>query len=124
MEHIWANHYNRFTEEFGQQNDFDIHRNRIGGLLLLPKKINASLNDMTYAEKLPHFLKTNALAQSLHETFYQNNPGFQQTIEKYRLPFRAREQFAKADLEERSILYCQLAALIWSPDQLLCEEAE
>ncbi len=47
-----------------------------------------------------------------------------QTIEKYRLPFRDHEQFVKADLEERSILYCQLAALIWSPDQLLCEEAE
>ena len=124
VEHIWAIHYDRFTEEFDQQNDFDIHRNRIGGLLLLPKKINASLNDMTYAEKLPHFLKANALAQSLHETFYQNNPGFQQTIARHGLPFRAHEQFATADLEERSILYCQMATLIWSPDRLLCEEAE
>ena len=40
----WYNHYDRFTEEFDQQNDFDIHRDCIGGLLLLPKKINASLS--------------------------------------------------------------------------------
>ena len=124
IEHIWANHYDRFTEEFDQQNDFDTHRNYIGGLLLLPKKINASLNDMDYAEKLPHFLKTNALAQSLHEMFYKKNPGFRQTITKHGLPFRAHEEFRKADLKERSKLYCQLAALIWSPDRLLGEEVE
>ena len=53
---------------------------------------------MTYTEKLPHFLKANALTQSLHERFYQNNPGFQQTIAKHGLPFRAHEEFAKADL--------------------------
>lgn len=123
VEHIWADHYDRFMEEFEQKNDFDQHRNRIGGLLLLPKKINASLNDMTYDEKLPHYLKQNALAQSLHEEFYNNNPGFRQTISKHNLPFHAHDSFAKADLEERSRLYCQLAALIWSPDRLLDGEA-
>jgi len=124
IEHIWADHYNRFKEEFDQKNDFDQHRNRIGGLLLLPKKINASLNDMTYAEKLQHYLKENALAQSLHENFYSKNPGFQQTIIKHNLPFHPHEKFTKADLEKRSQLYCQLAALIWSPDRLLDEGAE
>ena len=119
VEHIWADHYDRFTEEFDQQNDFDQHRNRIGGLLLLPKKINASLKDMTYEKKLPHYLKQNALAQSLHKDFYSNNPGFRQTITKHGLPFHSHDSYAKADLDERSQLYCQLAALIWSPDRLL-----
>ena len=119
VEHIWANHYDRFVEEFDQQNDFDYHRNLIGGLLLLPRKVNASLNDSTYAEKLPHYLKANALAQSLHKRFYEKNPGFQQTIAEYDLPFRAQKKFAKSELEERCRLYCQLAALIWSPDRLL-----
>ena len=119
VEHIWADHYDRFTKEFNQQNDFDQHRNRVGGLLLLPKKINASLNDMTYEKKLPHYLKLNALAQSLHKESYSNNPGFSQTIKKYGLPFRSHDSFAKADLDERSQLYCQLAELIWSPDRLL-----
>ena len=122
IEHIWADHYDRFVDEFGQQRDFDTHRNLIGGLLLLPKKINASLNDMSYVEKLPHYLKVNALAQSLHEDFYRNNPGFLQAITKYRLPFRAHETFGKADLEARSGLYCSLAEQLWSPSRLLCEE--
>jgi hypothetical protein len=94
VEHIWADHYDRFMEEFDQQNAFDQHRNRIGGLLLLPKKINASLNDMTYLEKLPHYLKQNALAQSLHDEFYNNNPGFRQTITKHDLPFHSHDSFA------------------------------
>ncbi|MYB33878.1 MAG: DUF262 domain-containing protein [Gammaproteobacteria bacterium] len=119
VEHIWADHYDRFMEEFDQQNDFIQHRNRIGGLLLLSKKINASLNDKTYEEKLPEYLKQNVLAQSLHKDFYSHNPGFQQTITKHDLPFRSHDNFAKADLEKRSQLYCKLAALIWSPDRLL-----
>ncbi len=119
IEHIWADHYDRFKHEFDQQNNFDQYRNFIGGLLLLPKKINASLNDRTYEEKLPHYLKQNALAQSLHKDFYSNHPGFQQTITKHSLLFRSHDSFTKADLEERSQLYCQLAALIWSPDRLL-----
>lgn len=49
VEHIWANHYDRFADVFDQQGDFDRTRNQIGGLLLLPKKINASLSDLTYA---------------------------------------------------------------------------
>ncbi len=119
IEHIWANHYDRFKHEFDQQKNFEDCRNLIGGLLLLPKKINASLNDMTYDEKLPHYLKQNTLAQSLHKDFYNNNPGFRQAINKHSLPFHSHESFNKADLEERSQLYCQLAVLIWSPDRLL-----
>ena len=121
IEHVWANHYDRYKEEFGQQNDFDLHRNRIGGLLLLPKKINASLNDMTYAQKRTQYLKANALTQSLHATFYQNNPGFHHSVTKHGLPFQAYEEFTRDNLDERSKLYCQLARLIWSPDRLLSE---
>ncbi|MCY4218951.1 MAG: DUF262 domain-containing protein [Gammaproteobacteria bacterium] len=119
IEHIWANHYDRFKHEFDQQKNFEDCRNLIGGLLLLPKKINASLNDMTYDEKLPHYLKQNTLAQSLHQDFYSHHPGFREAINNHSLPFHSHESFSKADLEERSQLYCQLAALIWSPDRLL-----
>ena len=119
VEHIWADHYERFANVFDQKTDFDRTRNQIGGLLLLPKKVNASLNDKDYSEKLPHYLKGNALTRSLNKTAYENNPGFRQTIDKYNLPFRAHETFNKDDLIERSMLYCQLAALIWSPDRLL-----
>ena len=35
------------------------------------------------------------------------------------LPFKAYEQFKKADLDERGMLYRQIAMRIWNPDDLL-----
>ncbi|MCV2891281.1 DUF262 domain-containing protein [Ruegeria aquimaris] len=118
IEHLWANHYDRFAEVFPQQNDFDNHRNLIGGLVLLPKKINASLNDATYAEKIKHYLKANPLAQTLNADFYEKNPGFLQTLARTGLEFVPHSDFGKDDLTKRSELYCALADHIWSPDRL------
>jgi hypothetical protein len=47
-----------------------------GGLVLLPKKINASLNDKAYSDKLEHYQSENLLARSLHPMCYVHNPGF------------------------------------------------
>lgn len=118
IEHIWANHHQRHVDEFPQQKDFDEWRNVIGDLLLLPKKVNASLNDADYAHKLKHYIKENLLAQSLHELSYQNNPGFRQSIERYQLPFKPHPDFRKSDVEQRNALYSALAEVIWSPDRL------
>ncbi len=119
VEHIWADHAERHTDEFAHVADFAEHRNRIGGLLLLPKKFNASYGDLTYAEKLPHYLTQNLLARSLHGQCYQHNPGFVQFVDRSGLPFKAHEIFKKADLEERSLLYRQLAETIWNPADLI-----
>ena len=119
VEHIWAAHYERFCDVFDQQNDFWWARDKIGGLLLLPKKINASLNDMTYEEKLPHYLKANALTQSLHPAFYENNPGFKQALRKHDLKFNPHGKFGPKELEKRSKLYSKLAQIIWRPERLL-----
>jgi len=121
IEHIWANHYERHTDEFPQQKEFDEWRNMIGDLLLLPKKVNASLNDADYDHKIKHYIKENILAQSLHDLSYQNNPGFRQTIEKYQLPFKVHANFKKADVEQRNALYCALAEKIWSSGRIAGE---
>ena len=42
VEHIWANDPESHTDEFAHPIDFAEYRNRIGGLLLLPKSFNAS----------------------------------------------------------------------------------
>ena len=118
VEHIWANHYTRHEDEFPQQKEFDDWRNMIGDLILLPKKVNASLNDATYAEKLPHYIKENLLAQSLHSLCYQNNPGFKQAMTRHGLNFQAHSDFRRADVQARNALYCQLAKQVWSIDRL------
>jgi len=50
VEHIWADHPERHQDEFGHPTDFAEYRNRIGGLLLLPKSFNASYGDMPYSQ--------------------------------------------------------------------------
>lgn len=119
VEHIWPNRYERYADLFPQQQDWQDHRNRIGGLVLLPKKVNASLSDEDYAVKRNHYLRENPLTQSLHEGFYDRNPGFRQAMERHALAFRPMQAFGKDELEERSTLYCQLAQIIWSPERLL-----
>jgi uncharacterized protein with ParB-like and HNH nuclease domain len=119
VEHILANKFEMFTEEFEDAAAFEEWRNYIGGLLLLPKKLNASLGDYSYTKKLPHYLKANALTQSLHPDFYSNNPGVLKAIKKYGLKFKAHEKFDGDEIEQRSNVYCALASLIWSPNRLL-----
>jgi hypothetical protein len=121
VEHIWADHPERHTDEFAHAADFAEYRNRIGGLLLLPKSFNASYGDLPYEDKLPHYNTQNLLARSLHPQAYDHNPGFVRFVEQSGLPFKAHPHFKTADLEERGVLYRQLAERIWNPDDLLRE---
>jgi hypothetical protein len=41
IEHIWAGHYERHTDEFASPADFYDYRDHIAGLLLLPKSFTA-----------------------------------------------------------------------------------
>lgn len=119
VEHILADKFDMFADEFENATEFEAWRNYIGGLILLPKKLNASLGDSPYDKKLPHYLKANALSQSLHPDFYKNNPGVLKAIEAHELAFEAHEEFGWEAIEKRSTLYSTLAALIWSPVRLL-----
>ena len=121
VEHIWADHPERHTADFTHPADFAEHRNRIGGLLLLPKSFNASYGDLIYADKLPHYNAQNLLARSLHPQCYEHNPGFVRFKEQSGLPFQPHAEFNKADLESRSLLYRKLAERIWNPANLLSE---
>lgn len=123
VEHIWADHPERHREEFSHPADFDEYRNRIGGLLILPKSFNASYGDLAYAQKRKHYLKQNLLAQGLHEDAYERDPGFVRFVKESSLPFRPHAEFKKADLDDRQELYRRLAERIWSPNRLEQEAA-
>jgi len=120
IEHIWSNHPEWHMDEFPHAADFDEYRNRIGGLLLLPKSFNASYGDLPYSEKRKYYItKQNLLAQSLHEDAYTHDPGFKKFLAESGIPFRAHAEFKKADLDARQELYIKLAEQIWSPQKLL-----
>lgn len=121
VEHIWANHPERHTDEFSHPSEFAEYRNRIGGLLLLPKPFNQTYGDLPYSKKRDLYLEQNLLAKSLSPGAYQHNPGFKKFREKSGLNFRKHEEFKKADLDARQELYRTIAEQIWNPENLLRE---
>src|SRR3989344_3906686 len=113
IEHVWADHYERFQNEFETEDDFQLARNKFGDLLILPQDKNRSFNDATYNQKLPMYFGENLLAKSLNENCYKNNPQFKRFIEEQNLPFKAETEFTKASIETRGKLYNALCNKIW-----------
>lgn len=114
VEHIWANVYERHKGEFAHESDFAEYRNRIGGLLLLPKSFNASYGALPYAQKREHYNSHNLMARTLHEKCYDHNPGFLAFRLHSGLLFRPHPEFKRADLDARQQLYRTLAEHVWS----------
>ena len=118
VEHVWADKPERHRDEFDHPMDFSEYRNRIGGLLLLPKSFNASYGDIPYSDKYEHYYGQNLLAQSLNKKAYEHDPGFRRFKDRTGLPFRSHPEFRKSDLDARQDLYRKLAEQIWNPENL------
>lgn len=74
IEHIITDHYEWFTSEYSDQEEFRRWRNSFGALLLLHKSINASLNDSKYDYKLSKYCSNegNIYTESLGDQAYQS----------------------------------------------------
>jgi len=116
VEHIWANKFERLKDEFEQEHEFNNYRNRIGGLVLLPKGTNQSYGDLPYNLKHPHYIKENLLVKSLCPLAYDNNPNFTRLNQELKLPFKAHEFFKKQDVDTRQQLYRAICECIWHQD--------
>lgn len=112
VEHVWADHFDRHSDEFASEQDFALTRNGIGDLLVLPKSFNASYGDLPYAEKRIQYFSQNILAQTLCPEKYANNPGFVAFRERSNLPFKPYDSFTKDSIQERAELYRQI--LLWN----------
>lgn len=91
IEHIITDHYEWFTDEYTDQEDFRRWRNSVGALLLLHTSINASLNDFRYGYKLRKYCSNegNIYTESLGQLAYQNNPKFKKFIAENGLNFKS-----------------------------------
>lgn len=119
VEHIWANKFERHSDEFSHPQDFADYRNRVGDLLLLPKSFNASYGALAYEEKVGHYDSQNLLARSLNAHAYDHNPGFLRFVQQSGLPFKPYERFQRAELDVRQALYTAVAESVWDPAMLL-----
>lgn len=116
IEHIWADNFEAHKDEFDQRDEFNYYRNGIGGLLLVSKGTNQAYGDAPYEKKLPHYLKENLLARSLHEECYHKNPNFVNFIKSSGIKFEPHKEFKKQDLIKRTLLYTTICEHIWSLD--------
>lgn len=121
IEHIITDHYEWFTGEYADQEEFKRWRNNFGALLLLHKSINASLNDSQYGYKLPKYCSNegNIYTESLGDQAYQNNPKFKKFIADNSLGFKSYAQFGKAEITERLQLLVQLVNLVWNTEMFV-----
>ncbi len=116
IEHIITDHYEWFTSEYADQEDFRRWRNSIGALLLLHKSINASLNDSLYDHKLQKYCSNegNIYTESLGEQAYINNPRFKRFIDENHLEFQPYAHFGKKEITDRVNVLAHVFQLIWN----------
>lgn len=118
IEHIWANHFDRYQPETPTHAEFDSYRNRLGALLLLQKSDNASYQDLPYEEKLDYYQRQNHLAGALHPKHRERNAPFNKFVKQNKLDraLRAFPKFDKAAIRTRQDLYRRLCEIIWNPE--------
>lgn len=118
IEHIWADKFEAYADEFSSEEEFQRARNHVGGLLLLPADVNRSYQAKTFAEKAPLYAQQNFYAATLTETAYKNQPKFDSFRKVRQLPFKYYATFGKAEQMERRKLVEELVNCVWSPERL------
>jgi hypothetical protein len=121
IEHIWANHFERYQDLVKNRATFDRLRNRFGALLLLHRSDNASYRDDPYRTKVDYYYRQNVLAASLHPWTRKKNPAFNRFLKQHDLASLMRPY--PGDFDDKAILtrqelYRRLCEIIWNPARL------
>jgi hypothetical protein len=120
VEHVFANHPERYSAEIPDPGTFRSLRARLGVLLLLPSSDNASFNDAPYDEKIGYYSRHNRLAAILDPTSQRRNPSVRSFVTKNGLDtlfhsFGDHPQMM-AVVESRGLLYQELCRQVWSAE--------
>lgn len=114
VEHILSyNDGNRALFD-GDEERFEVERNRLGAVLLLKGKDNLSSGNESYADKLRSYASTLLWNETLRPDCYKSNIDFARFSATNRLGFRALHRFGPEEVEERHKLLYDLCELIWS----------
>ncbi|MFQ6404329.1 DUF262 domain-containing protein [Methylophilus sp. 'Pure River'] len=113
IEHILADNDENLKLFNDDEEKFKSERNRLGGLLLLKGKDNISSNNESYKKKLQSYANTLYWNETLREDSYKSKLDFSNMIEKYKLNFRAMNEFGQNELDERHELLYEMVLHIW-----------
>lgn len=115
IEHILSHNEENLALFDGDEERFEVERNRLGGILLLKGRDNISSNNEPYRDKLRSYDNTLYWNETLREDFYKSKLDFREMrvrhdLELYPMP----EQFGPEELEQRHKWLFQIAKIIWS----------
>lgn len=99
--------------DFKEPGHFSMVRNSVGGMLLLTRGRNRSLQARPYPEKVKVYATESVLAQTLTPSFYANNPTVATRMQELGLHAGAIEHFNMAAILERQEFYKDIAARVW-----------
>lgn len=120
VEHVFANHPERYGAEIPDPVTFRSLRARLGVLLLLPSSDNASFNDAPYGEKVGYYSRHNRLAAILDPKNQRRNPSVHNFVTKNGLGnlFHNFGDHPKMTVvvETRGRLYQELCRQVWSTE--------
>jgi hypothetical protein len=126
IEHIFADHAARHPE-INDPLGFRALRNRLGVLVLLPRRDNNSINDQPYADKIKTYSRQNDLAAILSQNHQGNNPILRDFTRRSGIESQFRPFSPQSKLEEvaevRQELYLRLCQQIWDPVRLRISDA-
>lgn len=114
VEHILSRNEESLAAFDGDEERFDVERNRLGGVLLLKGKDNISSSNELYAQKLKSYANTLYWNETLRADTYHSKLDFRDFVKEHQLAFKALDKFGPDELEERQRLLFELSALIWS----------
>ena len=109
--------------DFVSDDEYEVIRNSIGGLILLSRGRNRSLKAKPFGEKREAYATEGVLAQTFCDSFYTNNPQVRDHIARLSLPLEPKARVNKATISQRACLYRQIANSIWSKSHFATIEA-
>jgi hypothetical protein len=116
IEHILSHNQENLVLFDGDDERFDVERNRLGGILLLKGKDNISSGNENFADKLKSYANTLYWNETLRGDSYKSKLDFAELIKTTGLSFTPLSKFGPIELEERQKLLFSLCELIWPAD--------
>lgn len=113
IEHILSHNTESLDAFDGDEERFEVERNRLGGVLLMKGKDNISSGNEQYGSKLKSYANTLYWNETLRSDSYHSKLDFRDFTKTSGLEFKALEKFGPVELEERQKLLFEVAIQIW-----------
>ncbi len=113
IEHILSRNAESLDAFGGDEERFEVERNRLGGVLLMKGKDNISSGNELYAGKLKSYANTLYWNETLRNDSYHRKLDFRNFAKASGLEFKAMDVFGPDELEDRQKLLFEVASLIW-----------